>query len=89
MVMCSFMEDKMEEERLTWEEIKKKYPNQYVELKEVEYRQPNNYSVISGVVVSADDEKVFHSLMGYHLYEYTTPNENTLFFGGTILVNNE
>ena len=87
------MENNMEEERVTWEEIKKKYPNQYVELKEVEYRQPNNYSVISGIVVSVDDkkddEKVFNSLMGLHLYEYTTPNENTLFFGGKIIVNHE
>lgn len=45
------------EERLTWEQIQKKYPNQWVGLTDVQYRNDDGVSVESAVVKYTDKTK--------------------------------
>lgn len=46
-------------ERLTWEEIKAKYPNQWVGLIDIEYLTPEDGTNIkSGVVISVSEDKL-------------------------------
>jgi hypothetical protein len=65
------------DERLTWEEIAERYPNQWVGLTDVKYEQSNNATIRSAVVsytsCSRDDllEMMFD---GKCIARYTTPD---------------
>lgn len=65
----------MEEERLTWEEIKKRYPSQWVSLTQVEKDAQDN--IRAGIVVASgpDLKTVTKELKKKHLlsdrFEYT------------------
>ena len=67
------------EERMTWEEIQEKYPDQWVGLIDVEY-EPNNDATIKNAVVNyADKSKDELTMMqiqtnGEILGRYTTPD---------------
>ncbi len=68
--------------RLTWEEIKKKYPHQYVGLTEVEYGR-NKASVISAIVKYTDKNIAYNDMLlmyirGEILLRYTTLDEDEL-----------
>lgn len=66
-------------ERMTWPEIAKAYPNQWVGLTDVEYK-PDNYSTIQSAVVlytdwSKDDLQMEQfKTDGKIIAEYTNPN---------------
>lgn len=67
----------MLEKRLTWEEIQKKYPDQWVGLVEVEYEPDNNASIKSAVVKYIDKSKgelTQMMLNGEIISRYTTPD---------------
>ena len=66
-------------ERLTWEEIEKKYPDQWVGLTEVEYEPDNDATIKSAVVKYVDKSKDELTLIqiqtnGQILGRYTTPD---------------
>lgn len=44
-------------ERMTWEQIQKKYPNQWVGLIDVQYQNDDGISVESGIVKYTDKTK--------------------------------
>lgn len=63
--------------RLTWEEIQKKYPDQWVGLVEVEYEPDNNASIKSAIVKYTDKPKgelTQMMLNGEIISRYTTPD---------------
>lgn len=65
--------------RMTWDEIAKAYPNQWVGLTDVEYK-PDNYSTIKSAVVTYTDWSKDDLQMeqfrtdGKMMAEYTNPN---------------
>ena len=65
-------------ERMTWQQIKAKYPNRWVGLSEVEWDEPNGPNVVSAVVKYTDktsDELYDMQLRGQDVVTlYTTPN---------------
>lgn len=64
-------------ERMTWEQIKEKYPNQWVGLVEVEYVDNDGISVESAVVKYTDKSKSDLTrlvLEGKIISRYTTPD---------------
>ncbi len=69
-------------ERLTWEEIQEKYPNQWVGLVDVEWKKSGPPNVVSAIVKYTDktgDELILIRMSGeddMHYY-YTTP-KNTI-----------
>jgi hypothetical protein len=72
-------------ERLTWEEIKLKYPDQWIGLTDVEYKPENDASIKSGVVTYIGkniDEltELQFDTKGEVLAVYTTP-DNALQLG--------
>lgn len=65
------------QERLTWEEIQKKYPDQWVGLVEVEYESDNQASIKSAIVRYIDKSKgelTRMMLNGEIISRYTTPD---------------
>ncbi|MBQ6259230.1 MAG: hypothetical protein IJJ79_06050 [Lachnospiraceae bacterium] len=66
-------------ERMTWSEIAKTYPNQWVGLTDVE-REPDNYSTIKSAVVLYTDRSKDDLLLeqiqtnGKTVARYTNPN---------------
>ncbi len=66
-------------ERMTWPEIAKAYPNQWVGLTDVE-REPDNYSTIKSAVVLYTDRSKDDLLLeqvqtnGKMIARYTNPN---------------
>jgi hypothetical protein len=72
-------------ERLTWEEIKHKYPDQWIGLTDVEYKTENDASIKSGIVKYIGknmDEltELQFDTKGQVLAVYTTP-DNALQLG--------
>ena len=66
-------------ERLTWEEIQEKYPDQWVGLAEVEYEPVNDATIKSAIVKYTDKSKNELTRMqiqtnGNLLGVYTTPD---------------
>lgn len=64
-------------ERLTWEEIQEKYPDQWVGLVEVEYLEDDGISIESAVVKYLDKTKselTKMALNGEIISRYTTPD---------------
>lgn len=64
-------------ERLTWEEIQEKYPDQWVGLIDVEYELNNQASIKSAVVQYTDKTKGELTRMmldGEIISRYTTPD---------------
>lgn len=64
-------------ERLTWEEIKEKYPDKWVGLSQVEWEDhaPNVKSGIVEYVGDSDDEPLSRQWAGEDIFTlYTTPN---------------
>ena len=67
----------MEQERLTWEQIQKKYPNQWVGLIEVKFVKDDGISVESAIVKYTDLKKAeltHKALNGEIVSRYTTPD---------------
>ena len=67
------------EERMTWEEIQEKYPDQWVGLIDVEYEPNNDATIKTAVVKYADKSKDELTMMqiqtnGEILGRYTTPD---------------
>lgn len=66
--------------RMTWQEIAKAYPDQWVGLTDVEY-EPDNYSTIKSAVViytnKSKDELLLEQIQtnGQIMAEYTSPNK--------------
>ena len=66
-------------ERMTWEEIQEKYPDQWVGLSDVEYEPDNNATIKSAIVKFTDKTKDELTMMqvqtnGEILGRYTTPD---------------
>lgn len=66
-------------ERMTWEEIQEKYPNQWVGLVDVEYEPDNDSTIKSAIVKFLDKSKDELTLMQIQTYgkvlgRYTTPD---------------
>ena len=64
-------------DRMTWEEIQKKYPDQWVGLVDVKYVDDDGISVESAVVKYTDKSKsdlTRLALKGEIIFRYTTPN---------------
>ena len=66
-------------ERLTWEEIQEKYPDQWVGLVEVEYEPDNDATIKTAIVKYTDKSKNELTRMQIHtngnlLGIYTTPD---------------
>lgn len=75
----------MSSERLIWEQIQEKYPDQWVGLVDIEYEPDNDATIKSAVVEYTDKSKDELTLMqiktnGKILARYTTP-DNCLFVG--------
>lgn len=69
-------------ERLSWEEIKEKYPHQYVGLTEVE-KYPGSIVTKSAIVSFTSKETSYIKLLemamqGKITLHYTTPEEDTM-----------
>lgn len=67
------------EDRMTWEEIQKKYPDQWVGLVDVEYEPDNDATIKSAVVKFTDKPKSELTKMqirtkGELIGVYTTPD---------------
>lgn len=67
------------ESRMTWEEIQKKFPDQWVGLEEVEYEPDNDVTIRTAIVKYTDKSKDELTLMqvqthGKILGRYTTPD---------------
>ena len=70
------------EEKLTWEEIKEKYPSQWVGLVDVEYKE-DNANIKSAVVKYTDKpqgELTRLMLKGEIVSRYTTPDDECVFY---------
>ena len=71
-------------ERMSWEEIIKKYPNKWIEMDHI--RETENGGIIDAEIVSIDDvkdmEKKLRSFTGTTLYLYTTPEDGRLHLWG-------
>lgn len=64
-------------ERLTWKEIKEKYPDKWVGLVDVEYEPDNDATIKSAVVKYTDKTKselTRMALRGEVVSRYTTPD---------------
>lgn len=65
--------------RLTWEEIKEKYPNQWIGLRDVQYKDNDGITVESAEVVYTDKTKSELGMMAIKgediVPRYTTPDE--------------
>lgn len=70
----------MTEERLTWEQIQEKYPDQWVGLIDVEYEPDNDATIVSAVVKVYDKPQDITLMMQIRgeveVAEYTTPNSD-------------
>lgn len=63
--------------RMTWEEIGERYPNQWVGLTDVEYEQDSTITIQSAVVKYADkskDELTMLMLQGEIVARHTNPD---------------
>jgi hypothetical protein len=72
-------------ERLTWEEIKAKFPDQWVGLTSVEYKTDNSASIKSGILLYTDKglnelTEIQSETNGETIAVYTTP-DNALQMG--------
>ena len=70
----------MNNERLTWSQIKEKYPHKYVGLSQVEYKE-DGVNIKSAIVLFTSDEKTYDEMMELHFEGkivtiYTTPEED-------------
>lgn len=69
-------------ERLTWKEIKEKYPKQYVYLSDVEWAPDNDTTIQSAVVSYAandhDEEYLLRTVEGEFTERYTAYGANAL-----------
>ena len=73
-------------DRMTWEEIQKKYPDQWVGLVDVKYVEDDGISVESAVVKYTDKSKsdlTRLALKGEIISRYTTP-DNIFQMGMTV-----
>jgi hypothetical protein len=64
-------------ERLTWDEIKNKYPDQWVGMTDVEYKPDNSVSIKSAIVTYTGLSKAELTRMmleGKCVSRYTTPD---------------
>ena len=73
--------------RLTWEEIQKNYPMQWVGLTDVQWNKDNDASIDSAVVSycglpKAEITSMMHKTKGKIIARYTEPNK-VLFMGTT------
>ena len=65
-------------ERLTWEEVQEKYPDQWVAMKDVKFKNNDNINVETAIVVAnmTDDEYVDKRLefvrAGYQYFYFRT-----------------
>ena len=71
---------------MSWNEIKEKYPHQYVALTQIEYGI-NNATIKNAVVEYTDEDKTFEELVwmylnGSVLLRYTTLDEDEI--GGCV-----
>lgn len=65
-------------ERLTWEQIQEKYPNQWVGLIDVKYMSDDGISIESAIVKYSDlsrTELMKRMLSGEIVSRYTTPDD--------------
>lgn len=70
----------MLDSRLTWDQIQKKYPNQWVGLADVEYEPDNESTIRRATVIYIDKDKDELTEMqidtdGKLLARYTTPDD--------------
>ena len=76
-------------ERLTWNEIKEKYPKQYVYLSDVEWSPDNDTTIQSAVVSYAandhDEEYLLRTVEGEFTERYTAPG-TTLQMGALMVM---
>ena len=73
--------------RMTWDEIKEKYPDEEVKITDVEWKPNNNATVKSAVVLKAgniEDVDLLDALQGRCYILYTTP-DNGISVGGVIV----
>ena len=76
-------------DRMTWKEIQKKYPDQWVALTDVSYLNNDNCNVESAILICAmSDEDYVQTRLGFinegKNYEYTRTNDIKGFVGVTI-----
>jgi len=76
----------MDNIRLSWQEIKEKYPHQYVGLVDIEHEK-NNSDVKSAIILYTDKDKSYDELTklafeGKIMLMYTTSDEDEIFFNG-------
>lgn len=76
-------------DRMTWKEIQKKYPDQWVALTDVSYLNNDNCNVESAVLICAmSDEDYVQTRLRFinegKNYEYTRTNDIRGFVGVTI-----
>ena len=67
----------MNDGRMTWEEIQKKYPDQWIGLVDVKYHNDDGISIESGIVKYTDmpkGELTRRMLAGEIVSRYTTPD---------------
>jgi hypothetical protein len=65
-------------EKLTWEEIEEKYPNQWVGLTDVEFEDNGNTTILSAVVtyVNYDKNDLLRMMLDSKcIMRYTTPDD--------------
>ena len=74
----------MERERMTWDDMVKKYPDLWVVLDDIEWRDEYHSGIISAVVVAVKDDDSINDAMleyfkeGHHYVDKRT----TMGFGG-------
>ena len=76
-------------DRMTWKEIQKKYPDQWVALTDVSYLNNDNCNVEAAILICAmSDEDYVQTRLGFinegKNYEYTRTNDIRGFVGVTI-----
>ena len=77
------------EKRLTWEEIQEKYPDQWVALADVIYKNNDNCNVESAVLICAmSDEDYVEKRLTFiregKTYDYTRTSDIKSFVGVTV-----
>lgn len=78
----------MNDERLSWEDIKYRYPKQFVYLQDVEWSPENETTVVSAIVAHAseepDEDYLNKTFQGEYTELYTAPG-TTLQMGALML----
>lgn len=87
--MVSGMERTVDAKRLTWEEIRKRYPDQWVALMDVKYMNDDGINVESAVVVCGmEDSDYVEKRLGFMRegkhYEYERTEDTRGFVGVTV-----